>query len=291
MAAIASSIVGGLGSLFGGIFGASSAHSAANNLSSAAINAGSEQSMEDTTALQGFQGQAPQISSTYSPYMSAGTSSLTAIQNSLGNGSLGGTYQGYQAPAAFQAPTLADAQNNPGYQFNLQQGLGALGNQSTTNGQFGGGNEGQALVNYAQNAATNNYQQVYNNALNSYNTNAQTGLNAYNTNAGNYYTGQQNLSSILGNLTNTGLNASNSFTNATSANLGQQSGLEQAIGQANGNAYINSAMAQAGGTIGATNAMMGGMGGATNSLQQILTSLGQSGYGAATMPGGYQTYG
>lgn len=275
---VTSGIVGGLGSLFGGLFGASAAKKAGNTLATGATQAGQVESAQDTTALQGFQAQAPQISSTYSPYMNAGTSSLSAIQNLLGNGGLGSTYQPYQAPSAFQAPSLQDAQNNPGYQFALQQGEGAIGNQSTTNGQFGGGNEGQALVNYAQNAATQNYQQVYNNALQSYNTNAQTGLNAYGANANNFYTGQNNLNGILSNLTNTGLNASNSFTNATGTNLNQQSGLLQAIGLAQGNADINAAQAHAGGTIGAANSIISGIGGATNNLQSMLALGQQSSY-------------
>ncbi len=98
--------------------------------------------------------------------------------------------QGLQAPpafdpgAAFAAPTLAEAQAQPGYQFGLNQGLGAIQNSAAAAGTLRGGGTLKSLFDYGNAAAEQNYGNVYSQDANTYNTNLGTKLAAYNTNWG-----------------------------------------------------------------------------------------------------------
>lgn len=74
----------------------------------------------------------------------------------------------------FKAPSLADAQNNPGYQFALNSGTEALDKSAAARGNVFSGTQGKALQQFGQDLGTTNYQQVYNNALQNYNTNYQS---------------------------------------------------------------------------------------------------------------------
>jgi hypothetical protein len=88
------------------------------------------------------------------PYLGAGKSALSQLS----------------ALPAFTAPTAAQAQATPGYQFQLQQGQNALSNKLISQG-LAGGNAGTALENYTQGLAGTNYQNTFNNALQTYNAN------------------------------------------------------------------------------------------------------------------------
>ena len=80
----------------------------------------------------------------------------------------------YTKPPPFQAPTIQDALNQPGYQFNLQEGEKGLQSWAAAKGTLNSSDTGKALTNYAENAAQSDYQNVYNNMLQAYNTNYQT---------------------------------------------------------------------------------------------------------------------
>lgn len=95
----------------------------------------------------------------------------------------------------FSAPTLADAQNQPGYQFGLQQGQQALENSAAARGTLRGGGTLKDLFGYTNAAAEQNYGNVFNQDLTQYSTNRdnafgtwaannQGNLTAYNTNFG-----------------------------------------------------------------------------------------------------------
>jgi hypothetical protein len=99
---------------------------------------------------------------------------------------------------AFTAPSYQDAQSDPGYQFALQQGQQALTNSASANGGLLGGAMGKALIDYGQNAAAQQYQNVYNRALQTNQTNNSNNLAAYQSNVnaqlgvGNLGVSQQN---------------------------------------------------------------------------------------------------
>ena len=94
---------------------------------------------------------------------------------SVGQPSSGGTAGAvpqFNAPV-FTPPTPQDAFNDPGYQFALQQGLGGLQASAAAQGVLRSGGTLKGLEDYGQQAAAQQYQNVYNNALNTFNTNYQ----------------------------------------------------------------------------------------------------------------------
>ncbi len=86
----------------------------------------------------------------------------------------------------FQAPTLEQAQGQPGYQFAVTEGRKALENAAAAKGTLRTGGTLKDLFNWSNQAATQNYGNVYNQNLNTYGTNR---ANAY----GNYATNEQNM--------------------------------------------------------------------------------------------------
>ena len=108
-------------------------------------------------------------------------------------------------------------QNDPGYQFQLQQGEQALARGAAASGGAFSGGTMQALTRYGQNQAQSDYQNVYNNALAGYQTNVNTGLNAYNTQFNAYNTNQGNQYNRLASLAGLGQNAVGQLANAGQA--------------------------------------------------------------------------
>lgn len=66
------------------------------------------------------------------------------------------------APGKFQAPTAADMQNEPGFQFRMAQGQKALEQSAAGRGVLRTGGTLKNLVDYGQNFASNEYGNVYN---------------------------------------------------------------------------------------------------------------------------------
>ncbi len=71
-------------------------------------------------------------------------------------------------PPNFHAPTAEQALNEPGYQFRLSQGEGALENSAASKGLLRTGGSLKDFINYGQNFASNEYQRVFDRALNVY---------------------------------------------------------------------------------------------------------------------------
>src|ERR1700744_5865443 len=134
--------------------------------------------------------------------------SLTSSPNtSLGGfGSLMSPYPGGQC----QAPTLEQAEQQPGYQFQLQQGSQLLQQSAAARGNLLTGGTAEALQDYGQGLAQTDYQNVYNDALNTYGTN----YNAYQQQQANQYNRLASLAGVgqtaAGQLGTLGQNASNS---------------------------------------------------------------------------------
>jgi hypothetical protein len=181
-------------------------------------------------------------------------------------------------PGQFQAPTLAQAEAQPGYQFALQQGEEALTNQASATGELLDPNTQRSLINYAQNAAEQDYGNVFNQNLSTnqqqvadYQQNYQNTLgqyqqayNIFNQNQANQY---NRLGSIAG-LGQTSTNNLNALGVNSAGNAGQvltQSG--QNIGQQ----VNNAAAATASGYVGTANAYGGALNNVGNNLSQYLT--------------------
>jgi len=74
----------------------------------------------------------------------------------------------YSAPAAFAAPTADQMTVDPGYQFRLNEGQRALQNSGAARGTLRSGAMMSDLLNYGQQAASQEYQNVYNRAKDIY---------------------------------------------------------------------------------------------------------------------------
>lgn len=172
LAGIAAASIGG--SLVGGLFG----KSAADTQAQAAQQAAALEAQDQQKALQFQQQVFDTQQAEQQPWMNAGKGALTSLQGLLAPGG-----QLTQQFGQFQAPTLAEAEQNPGYQFALQQGEQALQAGAAAQGNLLSAGTQKGLVNYGQQAGQQDYQQVYNNALNAY----QQNFNTFNTNQQNMF--------------------------------------------------------------------------------------------------------
>ena len=197
--------IGGVASIAGGLIQGSAASSAANTQSEAARYAADLQHQ-----------QYEQTRSDLLPYNSAGQQATSQIA--------------WMNPFNF-APTQAQLESTPGYQFNLSQGLLANQNSASARGLGVSGAALKGADTFAQGLASNTYQQQFGNALQTYGTNLGR---------------LQNLASL-------GENAG-----AQTGNIGAQ-----LAGNA-GQALIGGANAQAAGQIGVANAFSGALGGLGN---------------------------
>lgn len=153
--------------------------------------------------------------------------------NALGTSGIqpGGLTQPFSA-TAFQA--------DPGYNWMLQQGLGAVSNRATTGAGGGtGGNLDKSLINYATGAASQEYNNAYQ----------------------RYLQQQQQQYNMLAGVSGTGVNAA-----------GVTAGLGMGAANTASNYATSGAASTAAGTVGAANALTGGIAGGYNNMliQQIL---------------------
>jgi hypothetical protein len=88
------------------------------------------------------------------PWLTAGTQALGKLSNL----------------PTFAAPTAADAATDPGYEFRLAQGQKALENSAAGRGRLLGGGSLKAAENYGQDAASQEYGNVYARRMGEYNS-------------------------------------------------------------------------------------------------------------------------
>ena len=158
----------------------------------------------------------------------------------------------------FVAPTDVTEQNDPGYQFRLNQGLKAIQAGAAAKGNLFSGGTLKSLNDYAQNQASNEYGNVYNRAFNEYaqryniaNNNSTNQFNRLSTLAGMGQTQATN----LGYLNNAGAQNSGNILMNTGAQIG--------------NDVQNAAAARASGYVGSANAWNGALSGVGGSLSTL----------------------
>lgn len=139
--------VGG-GALIGGIAGAVISSNATGN--AANTQATSAQNAENLQ-LQEFNQQ----QSNEAPYLAAGASSLPQLKSMA---------------SAAPSFTAADFQEDPGYQFDLQQGQQAIQRSAAASGGLQSGGTLKALAQYTQGQASNEYGNAYNRYMNNQST-------------------------------------------------------------------------------------------------------------------------
>jgi hypothetical protein len=219
VAAIAAAGIGAAGSIIAG----SEAESGAKKAASTALT---EQQLEIKQEA---------------PYTALGQAAIPSLEEGLGIGPGAGT-PGYGS--LIKSPSVQQYQQSPGYEFQLNQGIGAIENSASATGGIRGGNTLKSLQAYGTGLANQDYNQWYTNQLA--------------TQAQQY--------GMLANTVNTGANAaSNVGSNAINT------------GQIVGNAQQNAANAGASGIAGAANSVTSGI---NNYLQlQYLAALSPQGGG------------
>lgn len=157
---------------------------------------------------------------------------------------------------AFQAPTAAQAEQYPGYQFQLQQGEQAIQNSAAATGELLDPNTQRSLINYAENAGTADYNNVYNQALQQYQQNynifSNNQANQWNRLAATAGIGQTSAGQLNSADSNFGTNAGNTLLNT---------------GNAISTGLNNAAAATASGYVGSANAYSGALGTIGNAAQ------------------------
>lgn len=203
--------------------------------SNASSNAADKQSQSAANAQATQQGMYDQTRADQAPWRQAGSTAL---------GQLGTmTAPGGSMTHTFDAADLKNGLS-PNYDFQLQQGLGAVNNQASVGGGLVGGNALKGINDYAQGTAANAYQQAYNN---------------YNTN-------QTNIFNRLSNIAGLG-QTSNGQTAQAGTTLAGNIGSAQLAGGAS----------QAAGIVGSSNALSSGL---TNAASMY--SYGNNGTAANT---------
>jgi hypothetical protein len=254
-------LISGVGSLFGGLFGANAAKKAANAEVTSDQNAQNLIAQNQNKALGIESGMFNTEQQNEQPFLSAGQGAITSLSQLLQNGSL--------TPGTFKPPTAADAAANPGYQFALQQGEQAMQNSAAARGGLLTGGTAEALNNYAQGAATQNYQQVYNNAVQNYELGLQGQNQQYNQLAG---------------VAGLGLNSAGQIGSVGTSLSGQQANTLGQGGAEQAQLIQNAGQAQAAGIVGNANALTSMFNNLGNTAQGLtLASLlnpsqGASGY-------------
>lgn len=159
--------MGFVSSIVGGILGSNAANKAAG-AGVAGANQAQQLEQQNQTAANTFQQNVlNNTTAAEQPYQKVGSTAANNLVNILNTG--------------FNAPTLQQAEQTPGYQFQLQQGTNAINQNAAANGTLLSGNTGVALENYGQNLAGTAYQQTYNNALNTYMANLNANQQGVNT--------------------------------------------------------------------------------------------------------------
>lgn len=257
------------GSLGGAAIASHGASSAAKAQSQAGLTAAQLQAQSEKEALDFQKQQFATTQANEAPYIKAGQGAVTSLSSLVQNGGLPAWNQ------QFQAPTGATEQNDPGFQFRLQQGQQALERSAAAKGGLLSGGTAKAEQQFGQDYASNEYGNVYNRALGqyqqSYNEYQQNQANTYNRLAGVAGTGQVS----AGQLASAGQSAASNTGNIL---LGSA--------QAQGQDIQNAAAARASGYAANANAFGGAVGGIGTNIQQaiLLSQLGNygGGYGSAT---------
>lgn len=252
-------IVGaGIAGLGGAALSAHAAGKAADAQMSAADRAAELQHEDAQSALAENKRQYDTNQANLAPWLKAGQGAIGQLSGMLNDG----TFKDWNEN--FQAPTNVTEQNDPGYQFRMQQGQQAIERSAAARGGVLSGGTAKALDQYNQDYASNEYGNVYNRAYNEYATRYNqfetNQTNKYNRFAGVAGVGQQaaNQLGILGN---------QSAQNA--GNIYMQSG------QQIGNDYMQAGAARASGYIGGANAWNG----AFNNLSALAMLYGNSNQG------------
>ena len=163
----------------------------------------------------------------------------------------------------FIPPTGVTEQNDPGYLERLKEGTKAMENTAASHGTLLTGGTVKAENQFAQDFASNEFQNVYNRNQNTWQTNYNKALGEYQQRANIYSNNQANKFNRLSAMSGTGQSAANSANASGRANANAQSDLT-----------TGSANSQAGADVAAGNARGGAVAGAGSTIGGIYAGSG-----------------
>ena len=268
------SVVAGItaaGAIAGSTIGAVGSNKAAGAQAGAAKSAAQLQYDLGEQQLAQNQSQFATTQQNIAPWLQAGKQGLGSLASLLATPG-----QGLLTPwtQEFQAPTAAQAQATPGYQFALSQGQNSIQNSAAAQGGLLSTGAQKTLDQYSQGLADQTYQQTYNNALTQY-------QQAYNVFQGNQTNEFNRLASL------SGVGQTSAQTLGQQSNQASQIGAQIAgnTGAQVGNSYMAAGAATASGYAGVANSLNSGI--SSISQYALLNSLLQGGgnYPAGQAPG------
>jgi hypothetical protein len=242
-AILAGSAIAGGTALIGGAMASSAAGDAADAQADAANNASANSlvASRESNALQKemFDKQIE----LNAPFRNAGLTGQNRLMEMLG---LSGdkTAQGYGS--ASKNFSMSDFQEDPGYQFRLQQGQQALERSASARSGLLSGRAAKDMTSYAQGTAS----QEYGNAFNRFQTNRSNQLGPLQSLAGVAQTASGAMSGAAGTY---GANVGNNLTSTANTV---------------GNNMMGAGNARASGYVGSANAINGALSGGVNAFQQ-----------------------
>jgi hypothetical protein len=269
--AIGLAAAGAAGSIGSAAIASHGAGKAADAQAAAADSAAQLQHQDAQDALQFNKDVYANDQKNIAPWLQTGTAALGNLSSLLGvsGDSSAPGYGSLLKPygETWQAPTGVTEQNDPGYQFRIQQGLDAIQRSAAAKGNILTGGTAKDLNDYAQNSASNEYSNVYNRAFNDYTT-------RYNQ----YQADNANTFNRLGSLAGTGQTAANQLAGSGSTAANNTSNILLTSGQQIGNDYQNAGAARASGYAAGANAYGGAFGNIGNNLTSLLllSKLGKS---------------
>ena len=237
-------------SIAGALIGSGAATKAAGTQAAASTAAAGTIGAAGSTATQTAQQILAQQQANSAPYISAGATALNQL--------------GALTSTPYTLPTAQQAQDTPGYEFQLQQGEQALNAYEAANGTLASGGALKDITTFGQGLASTDYQNAVSNSLSAYNANINP------------------LLSIAG----LGNSATSSANSNLSTSAGLQTGITTGTAAQVANEETNAAAATASGYVGAANQDTNALGQVSNALNgqltigqlQALLARNQSGY-------------
>lgn len=228
-------------SLGGAAISASGQRAAGQTVLTAAQQAQAAAKAGEGTAIGALQGNYGQAIGGYAPYTQAGAAATANLSQMLAPG--GQLARGWTG--TFQAPTLEQAMQTPGYQFTQQQGMQAIQNAAAAKGTLMNAGTLKQLAGYTTGLANQTYNDVFNRQMQSYGTNYNTFManqqNLYNRMYGQQQMGLQATGNVGQLYAGLGSNVANTTMQGTQ--LQNQALMQGAYGRAQGQAGAANAWA------------------------------------------------
>jgi hypothetical protein len=281
--------VGAASSLGGAAIASHGANHAADTQAQAANQAAQIQAQSAKEALDFQKEQYATSQKELAPWLSTGTAGLANLSNLLGISPTGqastigadGTAQQGADLASLINPALGDKgslaadwtgkfvapdgiteQNDPGFKSRLAEGMKLIQNSAASRGDLLSGATAKGLIDYGQNKASDEYQNVYNRAYNQYSTD-------YNT----FKQNQSDKFNRLASLAGVGQTAASTLGTLGQGAANNISNTLLTSGQQQANDLNNAAAARASGYASSANAWGGAVSQSGNNLAQLLALL------------------